>query len=126
MKRTLPTAFSHFRSNNCSQSRCCIGKPPHPVFCCYRSAPLRSLDKRIGASNRSTSGGLVSLPLFYGIIRRCLGPTACVIAMLLFIVLDPLVYYSAEAKQYGLDVTIALAIVWSAIRLGEEPLMGGG
>ena len=25
--------------------------------------------------------GLASLPLFYGVIRRCLGPTGCVIAM---------------------------------------------
>jgi len=69
--------------------------------------------------------GLTSLPLFYGIIRRCLGPTACVIAMLLFIVLDPLVYYSAESKQYGLDVMFSLAIVWSAMRLRDEPLSGG-
>jgi uncharacterized membrane protein len=64
--------------------------------------------------------GLASIPLFYGIVRRCLVPTAQVLALGLFIMLDPLVYYSAEAKQYGPDVTIALAIVWAAMRWAES------
>jgi hypothetical protein len=65
--------------------------------------------------------GLASIPIFFGVVRRCLNPTAQVLAMALFITLDPLIYYSAEAKQYGLDVTAALAIVLTALRLRERP-----
>lgn len=64
--------------------------------------------------------GIVSIPLFYAIIRRSLGPAAQVMAMLLFVTLDPLVYYSAEAKQYGIDVSIALALIWAAMRWMEQ------
>lgn len=65
--------------------------------------------------------GLVSIPLFGGIVRRCLGPTAQILAMALFVLLDPLIYYSAEAKQYGLDVTVALAILLAGFRVREAP-----
>lgn len=69
----------------------------------------------------SLLAGLASIPLFYGVIRRCLGPTGQIIAMTMFVTLDPLIYYSAEAKQYGLDVTIALAILIIALRFRECP-----
>ena len=65
--------------------------------------------------------GVASIPLFYGIVRRCLGPTAQILAMTMFVTLDPLIYYSAEAKQYGLDVMIALAILLAALRFRERP-----
>jgi hypothetical protein len=65
--------------------------------------------------------GLVTIPFFYGVIRRCLTPTGQVLAMALFVLLDPLIYYSAEAKQYGLDVTFALAILLGTFRVREEP-----
>lgn len=65
--------------------------------------------------------GIASILLFYGIIRRCLGSTAQILAMAMFVTLDPLIYYSAEAKQYGLDVMIALAILVTALRLRERP-----
>ena len=65
--------------------------------------------------------GLGSIPLFFGIIRRCLNPAAQVLAMALFGTLDPLIYYSGEAKQYGLDVAIALAILLMAMRWRERP-----
>ncbi|HEY2584405.1 MAG TPA: glycosyltransferase family 39 protein [Tepidisphaeraceae bacterium] len=64
--------------------------------------------------------GLASIPLFYGVIRRCLTPTGQVLAMGLFVLLDPLIYYAAEAKQYGLDVTVTLAILWAALRVRED------
>jgi len=65
--------------------------------------------------------GLASIPLFFGIVRRILAPTAQVLALALFVTLDPLIYYSAEAKQYGLDVTVALAILFTALRWRERP-----
>jgi 4-amino-4-deoxy-L-arabinose transferase-like glycosyltransferase len=68
--------------------------------------------------------GLASVPLFYCIIRRCLEPTAQVLAMALFITLEPLVYYSSEAKQYGIDVVVALAVVLAAMRLRQHPRKG--
>lgn len=68
--------------------------------------------------------GIATLPLFHGIVRRTLAPTARVIAMALFATLDPLIYYASEAKQYELDVAFALAIVLAAIRVRERPQSG--
>jgi uncharacterized membrane protein len=69
--------------------------------------------------------GIASIPIFYGIVRRCLQPTAQVLATGLFITIDPLIYYSSEAKQYGMDVMIALAIVWAAIYFRERQTSWG-
>lgn len=65
--------------------------------------------------------GVASIPLFYGVIRRCLGGMAQIIAMTMFVTLDPLIYYSAEAKQYGLDVAVAMAILLAALHFRERP-----
>ena len=55
--------------------------------------------------------GLVSLPLFWIVAKRVLAPLGALIALTLFAVSDPLVFYSAEVKQYGIDVTITLLLL---------------
>ena len=65
--------------------------------------------------------GLASVPLFYAVARRALPPTGGLLALAMFVLIEPLVYYSAEVKQYGTDVAIGLLILWLAQRLAERP-----
>jgi hypothetical protein len=65
--------------------------------------------------------GLVSLPLFWFVARRLLDVRIALLATALFAVCEPLIYYSSEAKQYGVDVVVTLAIVLAALRVMEEP-----
>ncbi len=60
--------------------------------------------------------GVVSLFLFLSVARSLLQPRAIVPALFLFATLEPFVYYSAEAKQYGFDVLIGLLLVLLATR----------
>ena len=66
--------------------------------------------------------GIAGLVLFALIARRVLSPWATPFAVLLFAVLQPLVYYSTEVKQYGVDVTAALLIAYMTLRLLDRPL----
>jgi hypothetical protein len=68
--------------------------------------------------------GLASVPLFHAVARRALRPAGALVALAMFATLEPLVYYSAEVKQYGLDVAAALLIVWLAQRLLDRPQSG--
>jgi hypothetical protein len=70
--------------------------------------------------------GLASLPLFFGLARRRLRPAAAPLACLLFAIAEPLVYYSAEVKQYSGDVALELVLWWFASRVEEEPLRLSG
>ena len=61
--------------------------------------------------------GIISLFLFHLLARRIVGPRSALVALGLFAVLEPLVYFSSEAKHYSSDVTIALLILFVALRL---------
>ena len=54
--------------------------------------------------------GIVSLILFYEAAKRWICPKAVPIALSLFVILEPLIYYSSEVKPYSSDVAIALLI----------------
>jgi hypothetical protein len=54
--------------------------------------------------------GIASLFLFYNVSKRLLSPHGVSIALALFAVAWPLIYYSSELKQYSSDVTIALLL----------------
>ena len=55
--------------------------------------------------------GTISLFLFYKVAKNILSPKSVPIALALFAVLDPLIYYSSELKPYSGDVTFALLIL---------------
>lgn len=57
---------------------------------------------------------LGSLILFAVASRRLLRPTGAVVALAVFSLLDPLVYYSAIAKPYAFDVLVATAVLAAA------------
>jgi hypothetical protein len=65
--------------------------------------------------------GLGSLPLFLFVVKRILNARAAIIALVFFATLGPLIYYSSEAKPYGSDVAIALAIALAVLRFVENP-----
>jgi hypothetical protein len=59
--------------------------------------------------------GVISLLLFYRVAERFVAPKAVPIALGLFAILNPLIYYSSEVKQYSSDVAIALLLLLAAI-----------
>lgn len=54
--------------------------------------------------------GLTSVVLFYFLTRRILSNGAATLALAVFVLSEPLVYYSAELKQYSTDVLVALLL----------------
>lgn len=58
---------------------------------------------------------LGSLLLFAWIARRVLAPAGALAAVALFAVMPQLIRYAAEFKQYGLDVTVGLAVIAAAL-----------
>lgn len=61
--------------------------------------------------------GLVSLVLFLFLVRRALSPFGALVAMALFALSEPLVYYSSEVKQYESDVAVATGIALAAVAI---------
>jgi hypothetical protein len=64
--------------------------------------------------------GLLSVPLFRSLAWRCLPPMGALVALTLFATVEPLVYYGSEVKQYGIDVTMTLAVALSASYVSER------
>jgi hypothetical protein len=65
---------------------------------------------------------LLAIVLFLRVAQKVLRPVAAMVAVGVFALLDPLVYYSATAKQYAFDVLAAVTILTLALVLGERPL----
>jgi hypothetical protein len=59
--------------------------------------------------------------MFLVVARRTLSAPAAGAALLLFAVLDGPIYYSAEAKQYELDVLGTLLVLAACLRVAQEP-----
>jgi hypothetical protein len=68
--------------------------------------------------------GIASVFLLYGVARRLLTPVAVPFALLLFAIGKPFVVYSAELKQYGVDVAVMLALLYIFLRTVEPPRFG--
>jgi len=97
-----------------------------------QGAPLGFLflEKLASLSLGSSEMALRSLPfvcaiasvfLFKTIASRFLMPAAVPVAVALFAILEPLIYYSAEVKQYSSDVAITLLLYLLADSLLEVP-----
>jgi hypothetical protein len=63
--------------------------------------------------------GAVGLLFFYKLSRLILKPAYVPLALLLFAVSYPLVYYSQEAKQYSSDVAVAVVLIYLGLRASE-------
>jgi dolichyl-phosphate-mannose-protein mannosyltransferase len=61
--------------------------------------------------------GIVALGLFPSVARHFLGRWPAVLAVGLFVVLGPLIYVSAQVKQYSSDVAIAVVLLYAVSRI---------
>jgi uncharacterized membrane protein len=68
--------------------------------------------------------GIVSLFLFSNVSKRLLCSRGALLALTLFAVSWPLVYYSSELKQYSSDVTIALLLYSLALYVLQQDRPG--
>ena len=64
-----------------------------------------------------------SLLLLAATVRRLLGPWSAFWAVLLFVASDRLCWHAAEAKPYAVDVLVACAALFAAVRLSDWPLL---
>jgi hypothetical protein len=69
----------------------------------------------------SLLAGLGTLILFWIVARRLLSSAGAIMALAVVAVSQHLIVYSGEAKPYALDVAIALAVVWMALRWEDKP-----
>ena len=63
--------------------------------------------------------GIASLPVFHALARKSLPKAAIPWALFLFAIAGPLVYYSAEMKQYSSDVLVTMVIFLAGFRAWE-------
>jgi hypothetical protein len=63
------------------------------------------------------AGGIVALLLFAALARRILRPAPAALALALFAILEPLVYFSSEVKQYSTDVTVSTLMLYAAVSI---------
>lgn len=66
--------------------------------------------------------GIGSLFLFYKLSKKCISKEAVPVALGLFAVFVPLLYYSSETKQYSSDVLFSLILVLMSLKISEENL----
>jgi len=66
--------------------------------------------------------GIISVFLFCRVAVYYIEKRAVPIALGLFAISGPLIYYSSEVKQYSSDVTIALLLYWVAIYIQSKKL----
>ncbi len=66
--------------------------------------------------------GIFALFLFYQLTKIYLQKWAIPIALVLFVSLPKLIYYSTELKQYSSDVTTALILCLLLIQIGENKI----
>jgi hypothetical protein len=69
--------------------------------------------------------GLACLPWFYVLCRRCLTRGEALLALALFALAEPLVFYASELKPYAFDVLAAIALLWAALHAFEGSLRPG-
>jgi hypothetical protein len=108
-----------------------IFQPPPPIFTPTPPAGFLVIEKlavQMFGNNEYALrlfpllAGILSLFLFYLVAKKYLKPNAVLIALSLYAILDPLIYYSSEVKHYTTDNVIAILIFISAIYIQSERL----
>src|SRR3989338_904631 len=66
--------------------------------------------------------GIVSLFLFYRLAKGFLDTKSSLLVLILFAVMEPLIYFSSEVKQYSSDVTVSIILFMLAMYMQRETL----
>ena len=66
--------------------------------------------------------GIGALLLFYGVAKRSIASKFVPLALVLFAISEPLIYYASEVKQYSSDVAIALLLLWAIADVRSDRL----
>ena len=64
--------------------------------------------------------GIAGVCLFALLARRILSGPAALAAIALFALLEPLIYYSSEVKQYSTDVLVTVGILCGTVRFAAQ------
>lgn len=96
--------------------------PPGPVALFWVEKWLMQTFGENGLSMRFAPFvmGVLTLPLAYLVIRRCLQPLPGLVALCLIATFEALVFYSVELKPYSSDVTLGLLFTWAVIRMFQD------
>lgn len=65
---------------------------------------------------------IISLLLFYQVAKLYLSPRAVLVALALFAVTEPLIFYSVEVKQYGVDLLVTVFLLWELHYIQQNQL----
>jgi hypothetical protein len=68
------------------------------------------------------AGSIIALALFAVVARRLLSPAAGAIAIAMFALGSPFIYFAAQAKPYSTDVTIAVALTLLVLSASRAPV----
>ncbi len=63
---------------------------------------------------------LLTLPFMWWTVRRLLPAREGLVALLLFALSEPLIYYAGELKPYALDVAAVMGLFWLALRIWQD------
>lgn len=66
--------------------------------------------------------GVVALPLYYQMAKAYVSKPAVLLALFLFAISDPLIYFSSEFKQYSSDVTITIILFLLLVSIQNQGL----
>lgn len=69
------------------------------------------------------AAGILALFLFYRLAVEFLESKAVPLALGMFAILEPLIYYSSDVKQYSFEVCVAVAVLLLAVRMMKTPQM---
>ena len=69
----------------------------------------------------SLAVGLATLPMAWLVARRIVDRQTSMLAVAMLAISPPLIYYATSAKQYEMDVFVAVVLVWLGLRALEAP-----
>jgi hypothetical protein len=68
--------------------------------------------------------GILALFVFYHLLQLVLPPRSIPLALILFSLSTPLIYYSSEVKQYSIDVALTLILLWATAKVSSSGVAG--